>query len=45
MMTDLQWRRSSACGNGNCVEVAAIPNGVLVRNSATPDSAIKNSRR
>lgn len=28
------WRRSSRCNNGNCVEVAALPDRVLVRSSA-----------
>ena len=32
------WVRSSACSGGNCVEVAQIPTGVLVRDSKDPEA-------
>jgi hypothetical protein len=36
-----QWRTSSACGNNNCVQVAAADAGtVAVRDSKNPDGAI-----
>jgi hypothetical protein len=31
-----RWRRSAQCSDGNCVEVNAGDDGVLVRNSADP---------
>lgn len=33
------WQRSSACSGGNCVEVAEVPGGVLLRDSKNPDVA------
>ena len=37
-MTGLAWRKASAsAGNGACVEVAAVPDGVLVRDSKDPE--------
>lgn len=37
-MDDMQWWRSSRCGGGACVEVAAGPDGqVLMRDSKDPD--------
>jgi hypothetical protein len=36
----LEWRRSSTCNGGNCVEVSARPDVVMVRNSADPDGTI-----
>jgi len=37
----LTWRRSSFSGDGNnCVEVAAAPAGVGVRDSKNPDGGI-----
>ena len=37
-MTALTWRKASAsAGNGACVEVAAVPGGVLVRDSKDPE--------
>ena len=36
-----RWRRGSACGNGECVEVAAATDGgVLVRNSQRPEEVL-----
>ncbi len=40
-MADLQWRKSSfsANSNGNCVEVAPLPDGrVALRDSKHPDA-------
>lgn len=34
-MTD--WRRSTFCNWGNCVEVAPHPDGATIRNSTRPD--------
>jgi hypothetical protein len=31
------WRRSRACANSECVEVAALAGGVAVRGSQIPD--------
>ncbi|WP_169982098.1 DUF397 domain-containing protein [Microbispora sp. H10836] len=31
------WRRSSKCNNGTCVEVAAGPNEVRIRDSKDPE--------
>ncbi|MBI4942676.1 MAG: DUF397 domain-containing protein [Actinobacteria bacterium] len=33
------WKRSTFCGDSACVEVAAGPGGVAVRDSKRPDSA------
>lgn len=33
---DLVWRKSTASGGGNCVEVAFADDAVLVRNSQHP---------
>lgn len=35
-----EWRRSSFCGNGACVEVARTSGGFLVRDSKDPDSPV-----
>lgn len=44
MITDtgLRWRKSKASqGNGNCVEMAALPDGrVAVRDSKDPNGAV-----
>lgn len=32
-----EWRTSSYSADGDCVEVAPTPNGVLVRDSKNPD--------
>lgn len=34
------WRRSRACATGECVEVAALPDGVALRNSRSPGVAL-----
>jgi hypothetical protein len=34
--THITWRRSTASGSGNCVEVASADESVLVRNSRDP---------
>jgi len=31
------WRKARACANSECVEVAALADGVAVRGSRTPD--------
>lgn len=36
----LVWRKSSASLNGDCVEVASLPDGVAVRDSKNPDGAM-----
>lgn len=33
----LEWRSSSNCDGGTCVEVAALDVAVLIRDSAEPD--------
>ncbi|WP_250002285.1 DUF397 domain-containing protein [Actinoplanes sp. M2I2] len=33
-----QWRKSSRCASGNCVEVAKVDGHYLVRDSKNPDS-------
>jgi Domain of unknown function (DUF397) len=40
--TGLRWRKSKASqGNGNCVEVAAMPDGMIaVRDSKNPTGAV-----
>jgi hypothetical protein len=32
------WVRSTACSGGNCVEVAKVADGVLVRDSKNPEA-------
>lgn len=36
----LEWRRSSRCNGGNCVEVARFGDLIAVRSSVDPDGAI-----
>jgi len=36
----MEWRRSSYCGNGACVEVARSTDGFLVRDAKHPDSPV-----
>jgi len=38
--TDIDWQKSSYSGTGDCVEVALIPGGVLVRDSKERDGSI-----
>jgi len=35
-----RWRTSSASASDNCVEVAVVAAGVLVRDSKAPDGAV-----
>ena len=35
-----RWQRSSACSDGNCVEVSVDAGVVLVRSSVEPDVAL-----
>lgn len=37
--TTLQWRKSSHCALGDCVEVAAAPGRIVLRDSKVPDGA------
>ncbi len=39
-MNTLTWRRSTRCSSGSCVEVAATPDAVLVRDSKLAESPI-----
>jgi Domain of unknown function (DUF397) len=42
-MEELEWRKSTRSGDsGNCVEVANVPGGVLVRDSKNPHGAVLN---
>lgn len=36
---DVAWRRAAACSESSCVEVAAVGDGVGVRDSKSPDAA------
>jgi hypothetical protein len=36
----LAWRKSTESLNGDCVEVAPLPDGIAVRDSKNPDGAI-----
>jgi hypothetical protein len=40
----LPWRRSSACAQGDCVEVAYCDDRVLMRNSAEPEVVLEMAR-
>ncbi|MBM2618036.1 DUF397 domain-containing protein [Actinoplanes sp. LDG1-06] len=33
-----EWRRSTRCTGGNCIEVAKVDGGYLIRDSKNPDS-------
>ncbi len=37
--TTLQWRKSSHCALADCVELAALPGRIALRDSKTPDGA------
>lgn len=37
---DARWRKSSKSGDGDCVEVADVPEGVAVRDSKDPTGAV-----
>jgi Domain of unknown function (DUF397) len=37
---EVEWRRSSYCANGNCVEVAFVGSHVLVRDSKDQDGPV-----
>ncbi|MFP3992461.1 DUF397 domain-containing protein [Streptomyces sp. E11-3] len=45
-MTGDEWHRSSFCGGGgnNCVEVAAAPDGLALRESESPSEVIRTER-
>ena len=34
------WLRSTFCSDSACIEVAAVPDGVAVRNSSDPQSGV-----
>lgn len=36
---DVTWRKSSYSHEGDCVEIALIPDGILVRDSKNPDGS------
>lgn len=40
----LSWRRSSACVNGDCLEVAYFQDQVFIRNSRSSEVVIEASR-
>ncbi|MCM2426816.1 DUF397 domain-containing protein [Streptomyces sp. RKAG337] len=45
MVTRITWQKSSFSeGNGNCVELAMGPGGILVRESDRPDEVISTTR-
>ena len=35
-----EWRKSTYSAEGNCVELAAVPAGIAVRDSKDPDGSI-----
>ena len=35
-----QWRRSSRCASGNCIEVAESADGFLIRDSKNPEHVL-----
>lgn len=41
---DLQWRRSPLCDSGQCVELAASGDQVLLRSSADKEHVLRFSR-
>lgn len=40
----LDWRRSSYCAEGACVEVAEVGDEFFVRNSQQPDNVVRFTR-
>jgi hypothetical protein len=42
---DVQWKRSSRCDTGSCVEVAFDGDSVMLRQSASPDGLILSFTR
>jgi len=38
--SDANWRKSTKSGQGNCVEVARVPDGIAVRDSKDPDGTV-----
>jgi hypothetical protein len=40
MVAPMEWRKSSFCGNGACVEVAEFDGAYLVRDSKVEDSPV-----
>jgi hypothetical protein len=38
MTGEQQWRQASACTDTGCVSLAALPDGIGVRNSRHPDA-------
>lgn len=39
-LLDIAWRKATASGTGNCVEVARMSDSVLLRDSKKPEGAI-----
>lgn len=39
-MTQLAWRTAKDCNSSSCVEVAAAPGGVAIRDSKDPDGPV-----
>jgi predicted secreted Zn-dependent protease len=37
---ELTWHRGRPCESGACVEIAALPDAIMVRSTANPDGAI-----
>ncbi len=37
---DATWRKSTFSGDGDCVEFAAVPEGIAVRDSKDPNGAV-----
>lgn len=46
-MAESDWQRSSFCGGGgnNCIEVAATPDGMALRESGVPAEILTANRR
>jgi hypothetical protein len=37
---ELMWHRGRPCDGGACIEIAALPDAIMVRSTANPDGAI-----